>query len=180
MKKLHIYTIITDENEVRNFGLAFIKNKNGYTALEVSDWHTDAPELYREEVMFSQFKALGIEIVKQPLTPEVAEYILENSKRIHVSAENKTIYKYLYKDKRNDDKLFLLHLMAKKELKYRTSYLTLLLTKEDDKMRARISHDDKEVFNKILEDNCFIESSRLNSFLGDYQFEYWNMKRASK
>ena len=105
MKKLHIYTIITDENEVRNFGLAFIKNRDCYTALEVSDWHTDAPELYREEVMFSQFKALGIEIVKQPLTPEVAEYILENSKRIHVSAENKTLYKYLYKDIRNNDKL---------------------------------------------------------------------------
>lgn len=180
MKKLHIYTIITDENEVRNFGLAFIKNNNGYTALEVSDWHTDAPELYREEVMFSQFKALGIEIVKQPLTSEVAEYILENSKRIHVSAANKTLYKYLYKDRSNDDKLFLLHLMVKKELKYKTSYLTLLLTKEEDKMIARILHDDKEVFNEILEDDCFIESSRLNSFLGDYKFEYWNMKRASK
>lgn len=179
MKKLHIYTITTDENEVRNIGLGFIKNKDGYTALEVSDWHTDAPELYREEIMFSQFKALGIEIVKQPLTPEVAEYILENSKRIHVSAANKTLHKYLYRDSSNDDKLFLLHLMAKKELKYRTSYLTLLLTKED-KIRLRILHDDKEIFNEILEDDCFIESSRLNSFLADYQFEYWNMKRASK
>lgn len=108
MKKLYIYTIITDENEVRNIGLGFIKNDNGYTALEVSDWHTDVPELYREEIMFSQFKALGIEIVKQHLTPEVAEYILENSRRIHVSSENKTLYKYLYKDYRNDDKLILL------------------------------------------------------------------------
>lgn len=180
MKKLYIYTVKTDENEVRNFGLGFIKNNNGYTALEVCDWHTDVPELYREEVMFSQFKALGIEIVKQPLTSEVAEYILENSKRIHVSAANKTLYKYLYKDSNNNDKLFLLHLMSKKELKYKTSYLTLLLTKEEDKMIARILHDDKEVFNEILEDNCFIESNRLRNFLNDYQFEYWNMKRASK
>ena len=110
----------------------------------------------------------------------MAEYILENSKRIHVSAANKTIHKYLYKDSSNNDKLFYLHLMAKKELKYKISYLTLLLTKEENKMRARILHDDKEVFNEILEDDCFIESRRLNSFLGDYQFEYWNMKRASK